>query len=87
MQEDGLVLRYQGVEADDIAAHLVKEKDKYGLEYIWLVSSDRDWDLLIQENVSRFSYVTRKEVRLDNWKDNYDVSPAVEDFLLKVRLL
>ena len=75
MQEDGLVLRYQGVEADDIAAHLVKEKDKYGLEYIWLVSSDRDWDLLIQENVSRFSYVTRKEVRLDNWKEHYDVSP------------
>lgn len=75
MQEEGLVLRYQGVEADDIAAHLVKEKDKYGLEYIWLVSSDRDWDLLIQENVSRFSYVTRKEVRLDNWKEHYDVSP------------
>ena len=75
MQEDGLVLRYQGVEADDIAAHLVKEKDKYGLECIWLVSSDRDWDLLIQENVSRFSYVTRKEVRLDNWKEHYDVSP------------
>lgn len=75
MQEDGLVLRYQGVEADDIAAHLVKEKDKYGLEYIWLISSDRDWDLLIQENVSRFSYVTRKEVRLDNWKEHYDVSP------------
>ena len=33
---------------------------EYGLEYIWLISSDRDWDLLIQENVGRFSYVTRK---------------------------
>jgi len=75
LAEDYPVLRYKGVEADDIAAHLVKEKDKYGLEYIWLISSDRDWDLLIQETVSRFSYVTRKEVRLDNWEEHYNVSP------------
>lgn len=75
LAEDYLVLRYKGVEADDIAAHLVKEKEKYGLEYIWLISSDRDWDLLIQENVGRFSYVTRKEVRLDNWSEHYNVSP------------
>ena len=75
LAEDYLVLRYKGVEADDIAAHLVKEKEKYGLEYIWLISSDRDWDLLIRENVGRFSYVTRKEVRLDNWSEHYNVSP------------
>ena len=73
------ILRYKGVEADDIAAHLVKYRDKYELEYIWLVSSDRDWDLLIQENVGRFSYVTRKEVRLDNWKEHYEVEP--EDYI------
>ena len=36
------VLRYQGVEADDLAAHLVKQKKEYGLEEIWLLSSDRD---------------------------------------------
>ena len=75
LAEDYLVLRYKGVEADDIAAHLVKEKEKYDLEYIWLISSDRDWDLLIRENVGRFSYVTRKEVRLDNWREHYNVSP------------
>ena len=75
LQEDHTLLRFRGVEADDIAAHLVKHRDKYGLEYIWLISSDRDWDLLIQENVGRFSYVTRKEVTLDNWKTHYDVSP------------
>ena len=75
LSEDYLVLRYKGVEADDIAAHLVKEKEKYDLEYIWLISSDRDWDLLIRENVGRFSYVTRKEVRLDNWREHYNVSP------------
>jgi len=75
LQEDHRLLRFRGVEADDIAAHLVKHRDKYGLEYIWLISSDRDWDLLIQENVGRFSYVTRKEVTLDNWKTHYEVSP------------
>lgn len=75
LAEDYIVFRYQGVEADDIAAHLVKEKDKYGLDTIWLLSSDRDWDLLIQEGVSRFSYVTRKEVTIDNWDEHYDVTP------------
>ena len=68
------ILRYEGVEADDIAAHLVKFKVHYGLDKIWLVSSDRDWDLLIDDNVSRFSYVTRKEITKDNWSDHYDVS-------------
>ena len=75
LAEDYPVLRYKGVEADDIAAHLVKHRNKYDLEYIWLISSDRDWDLLIQENVGRFSYVTRKEVRLDNWHEHYDIEP------------
>lgn len=75
LAEEYVVLRYKGVEADDLAAHLVKEKEKYELEYIWLISSDRDWDLLIQENVGRFSYVTRKEVRVDNWKEHYNVTP------------
>ena len=75
LAEDYPVLRYKGVEADDLAAHLVKHRSKYDLEYIWLISSDRDWDLLIQENVGRFSYVTRREVRLDNWNEHYDIDP------------
>ena len=79
LAEDYIVLRYKGVEADDIAAHIVKQKEEYGLENIWLISSDRDWDLLIQEGVGRFSYVTRKEVTLENWSDHYDVKP--EDYI------
>ena len=76
LAEEGYpVLRYKGVEADDIAAHLVKHKNTYELESIWLISSDRDWGLLIQETVSRFSYVTRKEVTLENWSEHYDVKP------------
>lgn len=74
MREDGYpVFRYKNVEADDIAAHIVKHKETYGIDKIWLISSDRDWDLLVQDGVSRFSYVTRKEVTVDNWDDSYDI--------------
>lgn len=75
LAEEYQVLRFKGVEADDLAAHLVKRKVDYGLEDVWLISSDRDWDLLIQNGVSRFSYVTRKEVTIDNWSEHYNVSP------------
>lgn len=73
LSKDYPVLRFRGVEADDIAAYLVKHRDKFKYENIWLISSDRDWDLLIQEGVSRFSYVTRKEVTVDNWSTHYEV--------------
>ena len=75
LAEDYQVLRFKGVEADDLAAHIVKRKIDYGLEEMWLISSDRDWDLLIQDGVNRFSYVTRKEVTIDNWSEHYNVSP------------
>ena len=75
LSEEYKVFRFQGVEADDLAAHLVKQKELYKLNNIWLVSSDRDWDLLIQDGVSRFSYVTRKEVTIDNWNEHYNVTP------------
>ena len=68
-----LLLRYEGVEADDIAAYIVNKRRDYGMNQIWLISSDRDWDLLIKEDVSRFSTVTRKEITLDTWP--YEVPP------------
>lgn len=71
------LLRYDGVEADDIAAYLVSRRVDYGFSNIWLISSDRDWDLLVGPNVHRFSTVTRKEQTLDTW-DN-PVSP--EEYL------
>lgn len=66
--------RFQGVEADDLAAHIVQNLDRYGFEHAWLVSSDKDWDLLVSDKASRFSYVTRKETTVDNWSEHYDVS-------------
>ena len=73
------VLRYDGVEADDIAAHIVRYKKQYGADTIWLISSDRDWDLMIQPNVSRFSYVTRKEITNENWSEHYNV--PIEEYI------
>ena len=69
------LLRFQGVEADDIAAYVVKVAKKHNIFNIWLISSDKDWDLLINEYVSRFSYVTRKEVTHANWNTHYDCTP------------
>lgn len=66
------VIRFPGVEADDIAGYIVKNKTRFEFDQIWLASSDRDWDLLVGEGVSRFSYVTRKEVTIDTWLDHYD---------------
>lgn len=68
-----LLLRYEGVEADDIAAYIVTRRREYGFDQIWLISSDRDWDLLIKPDVHRFSTVTRKEITLDTWP--YEVPP------------
>ena len=83
LSEEGYVtLRYKGVEADDIAAYLVN-KYKNDYDHIWLISSDKDWDLLIDKNVSRFSYVTRKEITLDNWSEHYDY-PVEDHISIKV---
>lgn len=65
------ILKYQGVEADDIAAYLAyyifgNKND------VWLISSDKDWDLLLTSKIHRFSYVTRKDYTVDNWGERYE---------------
>lgn len=76
LKENHLVFQYEGVEADDIAGYLTKILP---VEHIWLISSDRDWDLLVNHNVSRFSYVNRKETTIKNWKDTHDYS--IKDYI------
>lgn len=73
------VLRYESVEADDIGAYIVSQMPKYPINEVWLITSDKDWDLLINEYTNRFSYVTRKEITYDNWSTHYDCSP--EDYI------
>ena len=65
LKEHYIVLRASKVEADDLAAYIVKHKEKYNFGEIVLISSDKDWDLLVQDGVMRFSYVTRKEITVD----------------------
>ena len=69
LKEKYPVFQFKGVEADDIAAYIVKEFD---YDDCWLISSDKDWDLLISDKVSRFSTVTRKETTVHNWDEHYD---------------
>jgi 5'-3' exonuclease len=73
------VIKFQGVEADDIAAYIVSIKQNLQIDSVWLISSDKDWDLLVQPGVSRFSYVTRKETTWENWNQYYEFSP--EDYI------
>ena len=70
------VFHFRGVEADDIAAYITKNID---YDECWLISSDKDWDLLINDKVSRFSTVTRKETTVYNWDEHYDFE--IEDFI------
>ena len=70
-----LTMKFKGVEADDIAAVICLNREEIGIEDIWLVSSDKDWDLLVNENISRLSTVTRKETTMDNWDEHYDFHP------------
>ena len=77
--KDYPVFNFRGVEADDIAAYIVKHRDKFGYDECWLISSDKDWDLLIDEHTSRFSTVTRKETTVGNWDEHYDFE--IEDYI------
>lgn len=72
--DDYPMLRFDKCEADDIGAYVTRKAVKKGYK-VWLMSSDKDWDLLVEDGVSRFSYVTRKEIRIDNWNEHYEYAP------------
>lgn len=81
------VIFEKGIEADDVAAFICNNVvDNY--DHIWMVTSDKDWDLLITDKVSRFNWMTKKtwknidktgprprEITLDNWNQHYKHSP------------
>ena len=76
LKERHPVFHFRGVEADDIAAYITQKID---YDECWLISSDKDWDLLISDKVSRFSTVTRKETTVHNWDEHYDFE--IEDYI------
>lgn len=82
-QRNYTVIRYDGVEADDIAAYIASNVPT-GIDNVWLVSSDKDWDQLIDHNVSRFNWATQKrwkniqktgprprEITIENWGEHH----------------
>lgn len=77
------LLRINKVEADDLAAYIVANfKGKY--KHIWLISSDADWDLLLADNVSRFSFVTRKEYTIENFYEHHGCDSPEQYVSIKV---
>jgi len=66
------VIQFKQTEADDIVAYIASIHHLLPIDHVWMISSDKDWDLLVGEKVSRFSYVTRKEVTANNWHTHYD---------------
>ena len=76
LKERHPVFHFKGVEADDIAAYITQ---KINYDECWLISSDKDWDLLISDKVSRFSTVTRKETTVHNWDEHYDFE--IDDYI------
>ncbi len=74
-QLDEEVLKFRGVEADDILAWITQNvSDKY--EHTWVISSDRDLYQLVDENVSIFNIFGRREVTVQSLREDFDVSPS-----------
>lgn len=74
------LIKLKGVEADDVAAYIVK-KYHNKFDNIWLISSDKDWDLLLKDNVHRFSYVTREEYTVNNFEQFHEGCESPEDYI------
>jgi len=72
---DEEVLKFRGVEADDVLAWITQNiSDRY--DHTWVVSSDRDLYQLVDENISIFNIFGRKEVTLQTMQDDFDVTPS-----------
>jgi len=64
------IMKFKGIEADDLIAYLcIKLKDYY--DHIWIISSDRDLDLLVNDKVSRFSLFSKKEFTINSFEEHY----------------
>ncbi len=74
-KEEFTLFRFERVEADDIAAYICANRKSFGIDRIWLISSDADWHQLISDHVSQFSTVSRKELTMENWSERYEYPP------------
>ena len=71
---DEEVLKFRGVEADDILAYITQNiSSRY--DHTWIVSSDRDLYQLIDDNISIFNIFGRKEITIDSLMEDYGTTP------------
>ncbi len=72
---DEEVLKFRGVEADDVLAWITQNvSDRY--DHTWVVSSDRDLYQLVDDNISIFNIFGRKEVTLQTMAEDFEVTPS-----------
>ena len=77
-QLDEEVLKFRGVEADDILAYMVKKYEKTeDYDHIWIVSSDRDLYQLVGEKTSIFNIFGRREITKASMQDDMNISPEL----------
>ena len=78
-QLDEEVLKFRGVEADDILAWITQNvSEKY--DHTWIVSSDKDLIQLVDDNVSIFNIFGRKEVTKQSLQEDLGLVPS--EFML-----
>ncbi len=78
-QLDEEVLKFRGVEADDILAWITQNvSGRY--DHTWIISSDKDLLQLVDDNVSVFNIFGRKEVTKQSLMDDLGIEPS--EFML-----
>lgn len=76
---DEEVLKFRGVEADDLLAWITNNlSNKYN--HTWIVSSDKDLIQLVNDKVSVFNIFGRKEVTVESLYETLEITP--EQFML-----
>ena len=74
-QLDEEVLKFRGVEADDILAYMVKKYEQTeDYDHIWIVSSDRDLYQLVSEKTSIFNIFGRREITNGSMNEDMDIT-------------
>lgn len=73
---DDEVLKFRGVEADDLIAYLSQNLAKK-YDHTWIVSSDKDLLQLIDTNISIFNIFSRKEITLESLQETLTITPEV----------
>ncbi len=78
-QLDEEVLKFRGVEADDILAWITQNvSERYN--HTWIISSDKDLLQLVDDNISIFNIFGRKEVTKQSLMDDLGIEPS--EFML-----